>query len=90
MFLPVFSIFQGSVSFEIYICIGMTVCVKLTFFSVSRREFFKSQEYQTTWPAFWEICMQVKKQQLEVDMEKQIGSKLGKGYVKAAYCHPAY
>ena len=38
----------------------------------------------------WEICMQVKKQQLELDMEQQIGSKLGKEYVKAEYCHPAY
>ena len=34
--------------------------------------------------------MQVKKQQLELDMEQQTGSKLGKEYVKAAYCHPAY
>ena len=34
--------------------------------------------------------MQVKKQQLEPDMEQQTGSKLGKEYVKAAYCHPAY
>ena len=34
--------------------------------------------------------MQVKKQQLELDMEKQTGSKLGKEYVKAVYCHPAY
>ena len=34
--------------------------------------------------------MQVKKQQLEADMEKQTGSKLGKKYVKAVYCHPAY
>ena len=34
--------------------------------------------------------MQVKKQQLESDMEQQIGSKLGKEYVKAVYCHPAY
>ena len=34
--------------------------------------------------------MQVKKQQLEWDMEQQTGSKSGKGYVKAAYCHPAY
>ena len=33
---------------------------------------------------------QVKKQQLELDMEQQTGSKLGKEYVKAAYCHPAY
>ena len=43
-----------------------------------------------TWPASWEICMQVKKQQLELDMEQQTGSKSGKEYVKAAYCHPAY
>ena len=34
--------------------------------------------------------MQVKKQQLELNMEQQTGSKLGKEYVKAAYCHPAY
>ena len=34
--------------------------------------------------------MQVKKQHLELDMEQQIGSKLGKEYVKAVYCHPAY
>ena len=34
--------------------------------------------------------MQVKKQQLELDMEKRSGSKLGKEYVKAVYCHPAY
>ena len=38
----------------------------------------------------WKICMQVKKQQLELDMEKQTGSKLGKEYVKAIYCQPAY
>ena len=53
-------------------------------------KFWKRWEYQTTWPASWEICMQVKKQQLELDMEKQTGSKSGQGYVKAAYCHPAY
>ena len=34
--------------------------------------------------------MQVKKQQLELDMEQQTGSKLGKEYDKAVYCHPAY
>ena len=34
--------------------------------------------------------MQVKKQQLELDMEQQVGSKLGKEYIKAVYCHPAY
>ena len=51
---------------------------------------FKIWEYQTTWPASWEICMQVKKQQLELDMEQQTGSKLGKEYIKATYCHSAY
>ena len=34
--------------------------------------------------------MQVKKQQLELDMEQQTGSKSGQEYVKAVYCHPAY
>ena len=53
-------------------------------------KFLKRWEYQTTLPASWEICMQVKKQQLEPDTEQQIGSKLGKEYVKAVYCHPAY
>ena len=53
-------------------------------------KFLKRWEYQTTWPASWEICMQVKKQQLELDMEQQTGSKLGKEYVKAVYRHPAY
>ena len=38
-------------------------------------KFWKRWEYQTTWPASWEICMQVKKQQLELDMEQQTGSK---------------
>ena len=37
-----------------------------------------------------EICMQVNKLQLELDMEQQTGSKLGKEYVKLVYCHPAH
>ena len=45
---------------------------------------------QTTLPASWETCMQVKKQQLGHYMEQRTGSKLGKEYVKAVYCHPAY
>ena len=53
-------------------------------------KFWKRYKYQTTWPASWEICMQVKKQQLEPDMEQQTGSELGKEYVKAMYCHRAY
>ena len=42
-----------------------TNCVKI----------FKRWDYQTTWPASWETCMQVRKQQLELDMEQQTGSK---------------
>ena len=53
-------------------------------------KFWKRWEYQTTWPTSWEICMQVRKQHLELDMKQQTGSKLGKVYVKAVYCHPAY
>ena len=53
-------------------------------------KFLKRWEYQTTWPASWEICTQVKKQQLESDMEQRTGSKSGKKYVKAVYCHLAY
>ena len=43
-----------------------------------------------TTPASWETCMQVRKQQSELDMEQQTGSKLGKEYIKAVYCHHAY
>ena len=50
----------------------------------------KRWEYQTTLHASWEICIQVKKQQLELDIEKQTASKLGKVYIKAVYYHPAY
>ena len=46
--------------------------------------------YQNTLTASLEICMQVKEQQLEPDMEQQTGSKLGKVYGKVVYCHPAY
>ena len=53
-------------------------------------KFLERLEYQTTLPISWEICIQVKKQQLEPDMEQQANSKLGKEYVKAVYCHPDY
>ena len=53
-------------------------------------KFFKRSEYQTTWHASWETYMQVRKQQVELDMEQQTGSKLGKEYIKAVYCHLAY
>ena len=43
--------------------------------SQKTEKFWKRWEYQTTWPASWEICMQVRKQELELDMESQTGSK---------------
>ena len=49
-------------------------------------KFWRRWKYQTTWAASWQICMQVRKQQLELDMEQQTGSK----QEKAVYCHPAY
>ena len=52
-------------------------------------KFLKRWEYHTTLLASWENCMEVKKQQLELDME-QLTDKLGKEYIKAIYCHPAY
>ena len=51
--------------------------------TINCEKFWKRWEYQTTWPVSWEIFMQVKKQQLELDMEQQIGSKSGKEYFKA-------
>ena len=53
-------------------------------------KFFKRWEYQTTLTASWEICRQVKKQQLGLDIEQWTASKLEKEYVKAVHCHPAY
>ena len=44
---------------------------------------WKRREYQTTWPASWELCMQVMKQHLELDMEQQTGSKQEMQYIKS-------
>ena len=53
-------------------------------------KYLTEAEYQTTLPVSWETCIKVKKQQLELDMKQWNGSKLGKEYDKAVYCHPAY
>ena len=53
-------------------------------------KFLKRWEYQTTLPASREICKQVTKQQLELDIEQQTGSRSGKENVKAVYCPSAY
>ena len=48
------------------------------------------ENFKTTLPTSCKTCMQVKKQQLELNMEQQTGSKLRKEYIKAVYCHPAF
>ena len=58
--------------------------------TINGGKFWKRWEYQTTWPASWEICIEIKKQQSELHMEQKTGSQLGKEYVKAVYCHPVY
>ena len=76
---------------EISTSVLLTIPKPLTVWITTNCEnFFKRWEYQTTWPASWEICMQVRKQQLELNMEQQTDSKSGKEYFKAVYCHPAY
>ena len=57
---------------------------------VDHNKLWKRWEYQTTWPASVRNLYAVRKQQLEPDMEQQTGSKSGKEYVRAVYCHPAY
>ena len=64
--------------------------VKAFDFTTNSGKFLKRREYQTTLPASWETFMQVEKQQLELDIEKWTGLKLGKEYIKPVYCHLAY
>ena len=47
----------------------------IVWITINCGKFWKTWEYQTTWPDSWETCMQIRKQQLELDMEKQTGSK---------------
>ena len=68
----------------------LTTPKPLTAWITTLGKFLKRWEYQTILPASSEICMQVKKQQLEAEMEQWTGSKWGKEYVKAVYCHPAF
>ena len=62
----------------------------LTVWITTNWKILKEKEYQTTLPASCKTCMQVRKQQLELDMEQQTDSKSGKEYIKAIYYHPAY
>ena len=54
------------------------------------KKFLKKWEYQITLPVSWETCMWVNWQELELEVEQLTGSKLGKEYVKAVYCHLIY
>ena len=81
---------QESSRKNIYFCFIDYTKALTVWITTNCGKFIKRWEYQTIWPASWEICMQVKKQQLEPDMEKQTGSKLAEEYIKAVYCHPAY
>ena len=65
--------FQKTSTLLYWVCQSLWLCG-----SQQTGKFLKRCEDQTTWPASWEICMQVKKQQLELDMEQQTGSKSGK------------
>ena len=56
----------------------------------NKLENFQRWEYLATLPASCETCIQVKKQQLELDMEQWTGSKWGNKYIKAVNCHPTY
>ena len=76
---------------EISISALLTMPKPLTvWITINCGKFWKIWEYQTTWPASWEICMQIRKKLLELDIEQQTGSKSGKEYIKAVYCHSAY
>ena len=57
----------------------------IVWITINCGKFWKRWEYQTPWPASWETYIQVRKQQLELDMEQQTGSKEEKEYVKAVY-----
>ena len=60
---------------SIYFCFIAYAKALSVWIRINCRKFFKRWEYQTTWPAPWKICMQVRKQQLELLMEQQAGSK---------------
>ena len=67
---------KSKVSRKTYISALLTMPRPLTvWITINCRKFFKRWEYKTTWPASWETCMQARKQQLELGMEQQTGSK---------------
>ena len=83
------SVFPSKRVPEKYLLLLYWLCQRYERITINCGKFLRRWEYQTTWPAFWETCMQVKKQQLGLDMEQQTGSKLGKECVEVVYCYPA-
>ena len=77
--------FQKHLFLLYWLCQSLWLCA-----SQQTGKLLERWEYQTTLPSSWEICRQVKKQQLKPEMERWTGSKLEKEYVKAVYCLPAY
>ena len=75
---------------NIYFCFIDYAKAFIVWITTNCGKFLKWWEYQTILPTSCEICLQVKKQQLEPDMEQCTDYKLGKEYIKAVYCHPAY
>ena len=59
---------------NIYFCF-IDYAKAFVWITINCGKFWKRWEYQTTWPASWDICMQARKQQLELDMQQQTGSK---------------
>ena len=60
---------------NVYFCLLTMPKPLSVWITINCGKFWKKSEYRATWPASWEICMQVRKQQLELDMEQQTGSK---------------
>ena len=70
-------IIEKTIEFQknIYFCFTDYAKALIVWITINCGKFWKSWEYQTTSPASWETCMQVRKQQLELDMEQQTGSR---------------
>ena len=83
--LPAFWIIGKAREFQknIYFCFIDFPKLFTMYITTNCGKFLKIWEYQTTQAAYWEMCTLVRKQQLELDIEQQTGSKLGKEYVKA-------
>ena len=72
---------QGNSRKNVYFCF-IDYAKDFVWVTTNCGKFWKRREYQTTLPASWETCMQVRKQQLEPDIEQWTGSKLGMEYIR--------